>query len=68
MKSLVLLSFLSFGSSSTPSVGPAEFFDDRQACETRMQALRQQHPVPGSIRCACHKTVEEVDVEGSDGI
>jgi hypothetical protein len=68
MKSLVLLTFLNLSPSAPPAPGPAEFFDDRSACESRMVELRQRHPGKDSIRCKCHETVEEVDAEGNHAI
>ena len=68
MKSLVLLSFLSLSPDAPATVGKAEFFDNEQACQSRMQQIRSAVSAPGKARCTCHKTVEEVTVEGNDGI
>ena len=68
MKSLVLLTFLNLSPNAAPNMGPAEFYNDRQACESRMAELRQAHTTPGSIRCQCHQTVEEVDADGNHAI
>lgn len=67
MKSLVLLTFLSVSPGDPAKLGKAEFYDDHAACQIRMHELRQAH-VPGSIRCKCHETVEEVAAEGNDAI
>ncbi|MEW6679205.1 MAG: hypothetical protein AB1421_14920 [Pseudomonadota bacterium] len=68
MKSLVLLTFLNISPGSAPTLAPAEFFDDRETCESRMQDLRQGQAAPGSIRCRCHTTTEEVEAEGNNAI
>lgn len=68
MKSLVLLAYLSVAPGAPATPGKAEFFDDRAACQARMQEIRRENPVPGTARCICHKTVEEVSVEGNDAI
>ena len=68
MKSLVLLTFLSLSPGTAPSAGKAEFFDNREACQTRMQEIRRNSGAPGSVRCTCHKTVGEVAAEGNDAI
>ncbi len=67
MKSLVLLTFLSLSPDAPGKLGPAEFFDSESACSVRMDQIRVSHP-DGLARCSCHKTVEEVSVEGNDGI
>ena len=67
MKSLVLLTFLSHSPDAPDKLAPAEFFDNKPACEFRMDQIRARHP-DGLARCTCHKTVEEVSVEGNDGI
>ena len=68
MKSLVLLSFLSMSPGESAIVNPAEYFDNQAACTSRMQEIRAKNTAPGAARCICHKTVEEVSVEGSDAI
>jgi hypothetical protein len=67
MKSLVLLTFLSLSPDAPGKLGQAEFFDNEPACSVRMDQIRAGHP-DGLARCTCHKTVEEVTVEGNDGI
>lgn len=68
MKSLVLLTFFSFQSGAPMQNGPTEFFDDQKACQTRMQELRASHPGKGSVKCACHETVGEVEAEGNNAM
>jgi hypothetical protein len=68
MKSLVLLTFLSLSPDAPSTTGKAEFFDNEQACQVRMQEIRTLHSAPGSVRCSCHKTVEQVEAEGNDAI
>lgn len=67
MKSLVLLTFLSLSPDAPSKLGEAEFFDSEPAWQSRMDQIRAAHPA-GLARCTCHKTVEEVTVEGNDGI
>jgi hypothetical protein len=68
MKSLVLLTFLSLSPDTAQTTGKAEFFDDKQACQTRMQEIRRNSGAPGNVRCICHKTIGEVAAEGNDAI
>lgn len=68
MKSLVLLTFLSLSQGSQPVLGKAEYFDNREACQVRMQELRSHRTSPESLRCTCHETIPEISVEGTDGI
>lgn len=66
MKSLVLLTFLSLSPGEPAKLGNAEFFDNREACQSRMQDIR--NTAVGSVRCTCHQTVGEVAAEGNDAI
>ncbi len=68
MKSLVLLTFLSISNGAPSATQKAEYFDNQAACQVRMQEIRTQHTAPGSVRCSCHKTVEQVEAEGNDAI
>jgi hypothetical protein len=69
MKSLVLLSFLSLSQSGPSVTQKAEYFDNPETCQVRMQEIRAQHSAkPGGVRCSCHKTVEQVAAEGNDAI
>ncbi len=67
MKSLVLLTFLSLSPGEPAKIGKAEFFDNREACQARMQDIRS-NVSGGSVRCTCHKTIGEVAAEGNDAI
>lgn len=68
VKSLVLLTFLSLPGTA-PQIGNAEYFDNEATCQARMQDIRAQlGGKSGTVRCSCHPTVEEVDVEASDAI
>ncbi|MEW5788900.1 MAG: hypothetical protein AB1899_13715 [Pseudomonadota bacterium] len=68
MKSLVLLTFFALNPGEPVKNGPTEFFDNQQSCQTRMQELRASQTRPGSLRCACHETVVEVEAEGNDAL
>lgn len=68
MKSLVLLTFLSLSPDTAPTAGKTEFFDNREACQSRMQEIRRSSGASGSVRCTCHKTIGEVAAEGNDAI
>ncbi len=68
MKSLVLLTFLSLSPGEPAKMGKAEFFDNLEACQSRMQDIRQNVAAPGRVRCTCHQTIGEVAAEGNDAI
>lgn len=67
MKSLVLLTFLTLSPGEPTKMGKTEFFDNREACQSRMQDIRRSHSA-GGVRCTCHKTIGEVSAEGNDAI
>jgi hypothetical protein len=68
MKSLVLLTFLSLSHGTPATTGKAEYFDNQETCQARMQQIRSGVSAPASVRCSCHKTVEPVEAEGNDAI